>query len=178
MTKDEFLIVAKGLKAVYASQNFMPDKDSFDVWYAMLQDLPYDLVSATAQQYMLTNKFPPTIADLRSKATDLVAPQELNEMQAWDMVSKAIRDSAYHAKERFEAFPETVQKAVGSPETLRTWGMSTDFNENVAQSHFISTYRTIVKREKEFQALPANMQKALKSIQMGSQKMIGGATDA
>ncbi len=172
MSREEFALIVKGLKAVYTSQNFMPDKDSFDVWYAMLSDLPYQVVNVTAQQYMLSEKFPPTIADLRNKAAELTAPTEMNEMEAWSMVSRAIRDSAYHAKERFEQFPEPVKKAVGSPEILRSWGMSEDFNENVAQSHFIATYRTVLKREKEYNALPEPMKKALDGICANNQNLI------
>lgn len=172
MSREEFAIIVKGLKAVYTSANFMPDKDSFDVWFAMLGDLDYKVVSIAAQQYMMTEKFPPTIADLRNKCADIVAPVEINEMEAWAMVSRAIRDSTYHAQERFDAFPEAVKKAVGSPDNLRAWGMSEDFNENVAQSHFIATYRLCVKREKEYQALPEQMKKALDALSVGSQKLL------
>ena len=65
MNKEEFTKLAKGMKAVYTSQNFLPDSDAMKVWFAMLQDLDYKPTSIAVQKYMMTNKFPPTIADIR-----------------------------------------------------------------------------------------------------------------
>ena len=42
MEREEFKILVKAMKAVYAQPTFIPDKDAFDVWYGLLQDLPYE----------------------------------------------------------------------------------------------------------------------------------------
>ena len=68
MTKDEFKILCKGMKAVYPQSTFLPDADAFKVWYSLLQDLDYTIAQAAIQKYILTNKFPPTVADIRECA--------------------------------------------------------------------------------------------------------------
>ena len=42
MTREEFAVLVKAMKAVYSSENFIADKDAFDVWYGLLKDLPYE----------------------------------------------------------------------------------------------------------------------------------------
>lgn len=68
MTREEFLILAKAMKAVWTDPKFLPDKDAFDIWYSMLADVPYREASIGLSAYMKTGKFPPTIADIREKA--------------------------------------------------------------------------------------------------------------
>lgn len=68
MTREEFLILAKAMKAVWSDPKFLPDKDAFDVWYEMLHDVPYRDAAVGLKAYMKTGKFPPTIADIREKA--------------------------------------------------------------------------------------------------------------
>ena len=68
MTFDEFAKIAKGLKAAYTSEKFLPDKDALKIWYGLLKDLTYEQASVAAMAYMSINKFPPTIADIREQA--------------------------------------------------------------------------------------------------------------
>ena len=76
MEREEFKILVKAMKAVYAQPTFIPDKDAFDVWYGLLQDLPYEQANLAIQKYMTSERFPPTIADIRTKATEIIAPAE------------------------------------------------------------------------------------------------------
>lgn len=158
MSKDEFKILVKAMKAVYADPKFISDKDAFDVWYSLLQDLEYRTASTAVQKYMLSNKFPPSISDIREQYVSITSPEVLSEMEAWSMVSKALRRSIYYADSEYDKLPEAVQKAVGSPEMLRSWA-ETDMKsiENVVQSNFMRTYRTVLNREKEISKMPENI---------------------
>lgn len=157
MERDEFKILVKSMKAVYAQPTFLPDQDAFNVWYALLKDLPYELASMAVQKHMLTEKFPPTIADLRAKANEVVEQpaEEMSELEAWALVRKAIGNSNYHADEEFARLPEVCRIAVGSPVNLREWAMmNSDQVATVEQSHFIRNYRTAAKRMTEDRKLP------------------------
>lgn len=74
---------------------------------------------------------------------------ELNEMAAWEMVQKAIRNSGYHAEEEFEKLPEIVQKSVVSPSQLKEWALTENLNVEVVSSNFMRTYRVERARENE-----------------------------
>lgn len=109
------------------------------------------------QKHMLTEKFPPTIADLRAKANEVVErpAEEMSELEAWALVRKAIGNSNYHAEEEFARLPKVCRIAVGSPANLREWAMmDSDQVATVEQSHFIRNYRTAAKRMTEDRKLP------------------------
>lgn len=169
MTREEFSILVKGMKAVYSDPKFIADKDAFDVWYAMLNDLEYSQVSNACKMFMMTSKFPPTIADLRTGVVKQTQPQELTPTEAWALAYKAICNSAYHADEEYEKLPPMVKRAVGSPDNLRTWATSSDFNESVEQSQFIKIYNTECKRAEEDAKLP----QSIKSLIGGNNGVIG-----
>jgi len=160
MERDEFKILVKAMKAVYAQPTFIPDQDAFQVWYALLQDLTYEQANLAVQKYMITEKFPPTIADIRQKANEIAQPdvESLTELQAWSLVRKAISNSGCHADEEFAKLPEACRIAVGSPANLREWAlMDKDEVETVEQSHFIRNYRVAQKRMKENAMIPMHI---------------------
>ena len=99
MTREEFKTLVKGMKAVYAQPTFIPDQDAFNVWFELLKDIPYQQANVAIQKYMLTEKFPPTIADIREKATQIVesVDSSMSELEAWSLVRKAVRNSGYHS---------------------------------------------------------------------------------
>lgn len=154
MTRKEFSVIVKGLKAVYADPRFIADADAFDMWYGLLRDLDYREASMAAQRYMMTSKFPPTVADLREQAAKLAragTAEDMNEMTAWGLVQQAVRRSAYYAEEEYAKLPGLVQRAVGSPAQLREWAMMDTGGSawNVMQSNFMRTYRAEQARSRE-----------------------------
>ena len=139
MEREEFKILVKAMKAVYAQPTFIPDKDAFDVWYGLLQDLPYEQANLAIQKYMTSERFPPTIADIRTKATEIIAPVEesMSELQAWALVQRALRNSGYNSEEEFAKLPEACQRAVGTAANLKEWAlMDSDQVATIEQSHF------------------------------------------
>lgn len=163
MTQEEFGVLVKGMKAVYPSATFIPDKDAFDVWYMLLQDLPYELASTAVQKHMMTAKFPPTIAEIREAASDVAAPAEMTEMEAWSRVYKAICDLQWEAPEKeFNRLPELCRAAVGTPANLREMaGMDTETVLSVEQSHFLRSYRAAAERKKAEDMLSVGLQKRI-----------------
>ena len=160
MDREEFKILVKGMKAVYAQPTFIPDQDAFNVWYALLQDLPYQTANLAIQKYMLTEKYPPTIADIREKAIGMKAEDtSIGELEAWSLVKKAMSNSGYHAEEEFAKLPEACRIAIGNPAVLREWALMDNFakHESVEQSHFINGYRTAVKRMRDDAKIPQNI---------------------
>lgn len=163
MTRDEFKILVKGLKAVYTQPSFIPDRDAFEVWYSMLGDLDYEVCSNAIKIHMQTVEKEPTIAGIRKQAACMLTNKnELNEMAAWQMVLKAMRNSIYHAQEEFAKLPPVVQRAVVSPGQLCEWAMAEDIDGtwmNVTQSNFLRTYRAEVAQEKERNKLSPDLLK-------------------
>ena len=142
--------------------NYKPNNltETVDVWNMMLSDYTYEQVSVALKAYILadTNGFAPSIGQLVDRVNTFSQPQELNELEAWSLVYKAIRNSGYNSEYEFSLLPDMVRKAVGTPNQLRTWAMDENFNEQVVSSHFIRCYRSEVAKDKDFRKMPANIQ--------------------
>ena len=173
MTKDEFRIIVKTLKANYTEPWFLPDEDALKIWMVSLADLDYKTASAAAARCISTREEPPKVATIRKLAAELTrqAEDKLNEQEAWYLVLQAMRNSYYGAEKEFDALPELVKKAVGSPGNLREWGQTTGDSIMVIQSQFQRTYRQVMERSKEDAAMPVI--DTLKVIIGGEMKQIG-----
>lgn len=145
MTKEEFLIISRAIRAVYP--NMLADDGAKDVWFSMLSDLPYTQVSLALQTHMMTSKFPPTIADLRVNHAE--QQRGLTDLEAWAMVRKAIKNGTYGAEEEYEKLPEIVQKSVGSPSNIRQWAQSDSGMLETIEAHFLKSFR--IQRDRAVQ---------------------------
>lgn len=86
MTAKEFGILADAIKTYFPRDNVLPTENAMRLWYSELKDLPYQVAQTALRKYVATNKFAPTIADIREQAAELNAQEqgedELNEISA------------------------------------------------------------------------------------------------
>lgn len=165
MTAKEFGLLADAIKTYFPRDNVLPTENALRLWYAELKDIPYQIAYAALRKYVLTNKFAPTIADIREQAAELYNQREgdISENTAWQLVWKAICNSGYHAEEEFEKLPETVKRAVGSASQLRQWGLS-EVNDNTIsywKSDFQRIYRLEQQKELERRKLSPDVLKLI-----------------
>lgn len=164
MTREEFKPIAAGLREVYTSQRFMENQRAFSMWYDLLKDIEYAEAAMAAKRYMMTHKYAPTPADIREQVAKIRragTPDEMNEMEAWSRVQAAISRSGYYAEEEYNKLPEILQRAVGSPDQLRTWAMMDTGGMNVVQSNFQRTFRAVQARGQEESMVSPEMQKLI-----------------
>ncbi len=95
MEFSEFAKLAKAMKAVYTQPNFLPNDFAMKLWHNMLKDIPYDIACVAVENYIATNRYAPTIADIRAYAVQMIMPQVSNWSEAWGNVLFAI--TAYGA---------------------------------------------------------------------------------
>lgn len=169
MTREQFKVLVKAMKAVYTNPGFIPDQDAFDVWYSMLKDLDYAIASWAVQMHLQMEESPPTVAGIRKQSVKLKADEtdDLNETAAWSLVLKAIRRSTYYSEEEFEKLPATVQRAVASPKQLREWATLEDVDGKtltVIQSNFQRTFRVEQQRERERNKLSPDVLRLMRPL--------------
>lgn len=172
MTKDETKKILMAMIACYP--NYKPDNLALtlDVWTTMLADYDYEGMSMAMQSFISTDTkgFPPSIGQLIAKYNDMKHPVQMNAMEAWSLVSKALRNGYYNSKGEYDALPPLVQKAVGSPENIHNWSMTDEESvESVIASQFMKRYETECKRERELQAMPTTIRTMIES---NSQKLL------
>lgn len=177
MTREETQNLLAMMQAAYQNYNPPSKTAAVNVWHMMLQDFDWKLVQAAFVAFVRENSsgFPPSPGQIIEKIQLLTKPEDLNEMEAWALVSKAIRRSAYNSREEYEKLPESVQKAVGSSNQLYAWAMDTEYNESVVSSHFVRCYWTIVERENTIAKMPENIRKLIGQV---NQKLDGIESNA
>ena len=157
VTRDETIDLLMMVQAAFPNYK-PPDKTvAVNTWFLMLADYPYQQVQMALKAYIATDTsgFAPSIGQIIDKMQMINSHAEQNEMEAWSLVSKALRNGNYKSREEFEKLPDLVKEAVGSPENIHNWAQSDIKSiESVIQSNFIKSYRLVVNRQKEIQKLP------------------------
>lgn len=156
-----------------AYPNYKPINIDFtvSVWADMLSDYSYSEVDMAIKAYISTDTsgFAPAIGQVIDKIKSITTPRQMTDTEAWALVRKAISDSSYNAKDRFNELPVTCQRAVGSPAQLRMWALDAFYNENVVSSNFMRCYRTEVTRQSELSRMPSEVRQIIEKINNNSQ---------
>ena len=170
MTEKEVRQLLAMTQAVYPNYNPPSREAAVNAWLLCLSEYDNSLVMAAFKAYMTTNTsgFAPAPGQLVEILQTLTQPSELNELEAWSIVRKALRNCGYNAEQEFAKLPTVVQKAVGTPQQLKIWACDSEFNENVVSSNFIKTYRTEVKRATELNKMPENVRKLIEMVNTNS----------
>ena len=172
MSFEDFKILVKGMKAIWPSERFLPDGNSVKVWYQLLKDLPYEVANAAIQKYALTNKFPPTIADLREQVVRMTDNDLVPDWAAgWAQVTRAIGTygmwSPEAAIESMDAITRECVKRLGWKELCMSENPTAD------RANFRMIYEQVQRKKTEAAALPAGLKKDM--LQLGEKmKLIGG----
>lgn len=165
MTRDEFKILVKGMKAVYSSEKFIPDQDAFNVWFELLKDLPYEVVSSAIKQYMITGKFAPTIAEIRGLATATVMPKVKDASEAWRDVMKAVHKHGYYNQQKVLDSLEPLTKEAAERFGVRDLCDMQTEDISIARAQFMKIYDQIVNRRKQDAVMPIGMHDEIARLQ-------------
>jgi len=170
MTEQETAQIVYVIGATYPSMFQKYDKEMYArlvrAWHMVLQDYEYGEANAGLRIYLSreTKGFPPSPGQIVECIQMLrpTAETEMTATEAWSLVLKAVRNSAYNAEDEFERLPPMCKRAVGSPGTLREMAlMDSTAVGSVEQSHFIRTYNSLVEREKLEAKLPRQIRQLI-----------------
>lgn len=174
MTKKEMAEILAIMQANYPD-DFRGMSDAamhgkINLWFMQFRDDDYKEVLAAVMAHIATdtNRFMPPVGVIKAKLVELRQPDEMTEMEAWDLVSRATRNSIYNSADEFAKLPPVVQRLVGSPSQLREWAaMDTETLQSVVASNFQRSYKVRAKHEREYLALPANVKNYMASLTEG-----------
>lgn len=151
-----------------------PDKAEAltSLWTDMLSDVDFEIAQMAVQKYMLESVYPPTVADIRSRVADFVAPKEKSGIEAWGEVKTAIRKFGYYREGEAMASLRGPVKEVVKSIGFQTLCMSD--NEMADRAHFLKVYETIARRERDDALLLPGMRQALNQLQDGRRLLLEG----
>lgn len=171
-TKTILRILRIGYPNFYKDLKKAEADEIIDLWATMFSDDPVQAVVGAVKSLMCDLKFPPTIADVKEKINFLTQPEQMTEQEAWNRISKAMRNSTYHASEEFEKLPDILKQLVGGPSQLKEWAMMEGKEvQTVVSSNLMRSYKVKAAKEKEYQSLPGDVKRL---IENPSLKIEGG----
>ncbi len=137
-----------------------------NTWLECLGDLDYRLVLESVKKTMITSPYPPTIADIRKNAIEMIKPTtSKTAIEAWNEAYSMICKGTYMEEEEFEKASPEVKKFFGNVRQVRELAQTnTDVVNSVTKGQFLKQYEVIVNREKEQKLLPQSMQDFTKKL--------------
>ncbi|WP_331697690.1 replicative helicase loader/inhibitor [Paenibacillus sp. IITD108] len=145
-----------------------------NLWLSMFGDVSYEVGAWAVTKFINESVFPPTVADIRSRITDITVKAVKSPVDAWGEVKLAIRMyGVYNERKALESMSETTRDIV------RAIGYTTlcmSENEMADRAHFLKVYEIKVKREREDAALMPGLRKAIDRIQNDQSRMLEGGS--
>lgn len=174
MTKKEMAEIIAIMQANYPD-DFRGMSDAamhgkINLWFMQFRDDDYKEVLAAVMAHIATdtNRFMPPVGVIKAKLVEIRQPDEMTELEAWELVSKATRNSSYNSAEEFAKLPPVVQRLVGSPMQLKEWAaMDTETLQSVVASNFQRSYKVRAKNEREYLALPSSVKTYMAELAEG-----------
>ena len=90
MTFEETGIILATMTTFYTERLMPPiTENSIALWTKMLADIPFNLVESVVLAWVATNKYPPTIADIRGSCVSSVSGDGETAEEAWGKIQEA-----------------------------------------------------------------------------------------
>lgn len=163
MTKREFGLFAAAIRTYYPRENILPNEQAHDLWFRQLQDIPFPVAEAILAKWVATNKWSPSIADIRDGVAEIQNGGPAPDWgEAWDQAMNAIR--------RFGSYDEDGALASLPPltrETVRRLGYKSlcwSENQVADRANFRQVYEILSKRKVETDKIPLPVRETLKAI--------------
>lgn len=164
MDKREFATFAAALKTYYPRENLLPNPQAMELWYRQLQDIPCQLAEMALNKWVATNKWPPSIAEIREQASAIKNGEKPLWSDGWEEVLRAIsKYGMYRETEALQSMSEITRKAV-----KRLGFKSICLSENIMadRANFRMIFEQISDRESTAHQLPADLQNMISEFRL------------
>lgn len=163
MTKQEFSMFAMALKTYYPKEALMPNEQAVELWHNQLFDISYEVAQVALNKWVAVNKWPPTIADIRETAANIVFGDTPDWGEGWQKVLKAIGVyGMYRQQEALESMDEITRRCV---ERIGWWNICTSENPSADRASFRMMYEATAERQKREMQLPQMTRTQISQLQ-------------
>lgn len=162
MNKKQFALFASALRTYYPKEKLLPNEQAMELWFMQLQDIPYEVAEVTLNKWVATNKWSPTIADIREQATTLKNGEVKDWGDAWHEVLSAIsKYGSYRELEALESMDKTTRKVV---ERLGFRNICLSESIDHDRANFRMIYEQLIHREKQDAQLPPKVKELMATM--------------
>lgn len=162
MNKKEFALFASALRTYYPREKLLPNEQAMELWFNQLQDIPYQLAELTLNKWVATNKWSPSIADIREQALGITQGAAIDWGEAWQSVLRAIsKYGSYQELEALESMDETTRRVV---ERLGFRNICMSEEIQVDRANFRMIYEQEQERTRQDAQLPPRLKELMASM--------------
>lgn len=151
------------LKTYYPKENILPNNQAVELWFRQLQDIPYQVAEASLNKWVATNKWSPSIAEIREMASTIQEGEVPDWGDGWEQVLMAIRKyGMYRIAEAMETFDPLTKQCV---ERLGFRNLCISENINQDRANFRMIYEQLAERKKKDSQIPMKLHQLIGEIQ-------------
>jgi len=168
MKKSETIQILGVIAAAYPNMKEI-NETQIKVWHESLKDLEAKTVQLATQQYILEGTYPPSIAEIRQRATAITQPEIPTATEAYEEVQRAIRNYGYsreaEALETLSPIARKTARAMGWREICHSE------KPDVIRGQFLKMYEIEAQREQAAAILPEDITRQIKQIRAATQEL-------
>lgn len=162
MDKKEFSKFVMAMKTYYPREQLIPNEQAMELWYQALKDIPMQVAEAALRAWVSTNKWSPTIAEIREMAVDVRRGDAPEWSEGWMQTQMAIRRFGRYRPGEAMASLDPITR-----ETVKRLGFNNLCDtEDIGYyaKRFQQTFEIMAKREQMRFQLPLELQDTIRTI--------------
>lgn len=162
MTKQEFAVFVSMMRTYYGRENLLPNNQAMELWFRQLEDIPYGVAEAGLNKWVATNRWSPSIADIRAMAADVKGGEAPDWSEAWEKVLKIVgRYGLSRQIEAMEAMDDLTRQAV---RRVGWYDICMSENIGVERANFRDIYNNLAERQKKEAVLPPKVSQMIAKV--------------
>jgi hypothetical protein len=164
MDRKEFATFAMALKTYYPRETLLPNQAAMELWFRELEDIPYKIAEASLRKWVATNKWSPSIAEIRETVATIQYGEQLTWGEAWERALNAVRRyGSYNKAAALDSLDPLTRKCV---ENIGYLDLCMSENIMVERAHFQKIFEVYSKREQTDKRLPSSLLQAIEQSRL------------
>lgn len=163
----EFMAI---IKSAYPRDNLFAIESVKDVWFRLLKDIDGRILKLAATKWVTTQKWPPSIAEIRLACQDIRDGVDDDWSQKWEFVLKMIGKYGYYRPE--EAYAEMDELTKEVVKRIGYGNLCKSENLGIDRASFRDIYLQLAKRKKEDAQMPEQLRlqiDKMKNLSIGTE---------
>jgi len=166
VNKAEFATWTMALKTYYPRENLLPNQQAMELWYRELSDISYEVAEAVLRKWVATNKWSPSIADIREATNTMLNGEQLTWGESWERALNAVRRyGSYNKQAAMDSLDPLTRRCV---ENIGYMDLCMSENIMVERAHFQKIFEIYAQREHTNQKLSAPLLAAIEKLRIGA----------
>lgn len=166
MDHKEFAAFAMAIRTYYPKEQLLPNQAAMELWHRELQDIPANVAELALRKWVATQKWSPSIAELRELCATITQGESMTWGEAWEKALEAVRRfGSYRQGEALASLDPLTRRCV---KHLGFRDLCASENITADRANFRMIYETLQKREETQRQLAAPVREAIAALQLRS----------